>query len=474
MVCPACQFGNKEGAKRCWACDIALPVAPHQPALSVPSPIPNSLRNRISQLLKRPVGENESAFDVLMELVPMSEEFVGRPISEPIPSELRSRVGRLLNRTVTENDQTGDLLSALVPLSESLAGRPAPAPMPNSFRVRVENLLNRRFAEHESAPEILAALIPHAEELAGRSVPPEMEGARTQLGQALGRQINQSESLVSLVEELNSKLKTAQIPPVLNPPPLAHSEIHSLIENLLGQKIQAGDQAKVLQGLAEKFQVGPAAPDVSFPVIVSKVLTYLPSNFRWVAAMVVPFVIGGGSGFLSKPDQKKQLVETQIAQKSAEDRAKKSSEDLISLSNEIEHLSEDNRNLRKSLSSEQWNIDQKLEESHQKIKMLQENLVATNAKSNSLRALATRGFVDWHGTGGGALSFTAESGPTRGEITEGVFPKGNCEIVEINSSDVDKPQSFKGQSCFQQIPFQIKGRPGDNKDKRVLIVWRQK
>ena len=243
------------------------------------------------------------------------------------------------------------------------------------------------------------------------------------------------------------------------------------MENLLDFKIQAGEQTKVLDGLAEKFQLRPAASDVSFPAIVSKVLTYLPGNFRWVAAMLVPFVIGGGSGFLSKPDQKKELVETQVEKKRVEERAKKTSEDLNSLTNEIEHLSEDNRNLRKSLSSDQWKIDQKLEESHEKIKTLQESLAAASVKLNSLRALATHGYVEWHGTGGGALSFTAESGATQGEIAEGSFPKGNCEIVEINSSDVDKPQSLKGQPCFQ-TSILIKGKPRDN--KKVRIVWRQK
>ena len=165
-----------------------------------------------------------------------------------------------------------------------------------------------------------------------------------------------------------------------------------------------------------------------------------------------------------------QLVETKTKLHAIQEQLNKTRINLDIVTAQVDSLNQENRRLLSAMGSDANALNIHIQDLEGQVKVLQQSSEAAKAKANQLGAFARYGFLEWRHVGGGALSFSP-SGPSRGRVTEGIVPSGNCEIVEVVSSDLDKPQVLKGSNCFGSTTFKIKGA-SDSGDKRVLIVWR--
>ncbi len=165
---------------------------------------------------------------------------------------------------------------------------------------------------------------------------------------------------------------------------------------------------------------------VAFPSPVGKILNVVPEKFKWIATLVLPLIIGGGSGFMLTPSNKEPLAHAQAAATQGQDQASKSSAELAAKAAEVAHLTTDNIGLRANLSGQAKALDTQLEAAHranatleqanakldqnvkdltQNVKSLQQNLATTKNTADALRPFASRGFVEWKGYGG-QVTFT--------------------------------------------------------------------
>lgn len=323
-----------------------------------------------------------------------------------------------------------------------------PAPMSKAFRSEVGLLLGRSIAESESAEKILAEVIAHFKD-SDRQVQP-----------------TTPPSPVAPVSPPTPEASHAPPPQ----PPLPHTELFNAIANKLERYIQPGEKpTDILSELEAKLKtVVPAANHVEFPTFASKLLTFLPKNLRWIVAMALPLVLGGGSGYYMKPNPQKVVTPVQSVVKPADDQISRLNADLAAKSAEIGQLSKDNSELQSKLNLQKKTHEGQLAESHKKTVLLENNLGVTKKMVASLLPFARQGFIRWQGPGGGDLRFLPV--PTRGDITGGKFPDpfvgSDCRIVEV-AGDVNDPKSLSNKPCSQTIS--IKG----GRDKKVVVAWRQ-
>jgi hypothetical protein len=366
--------------------------------------------------------------------------------------------------------------------------------------------MNRNIGEDESAADVLTELTSRAEIWAGQAGAFDSGPLRTQVEQALERPVRAGEPVHTVLEEIVGKLtsvlkardvdKAALTPaggehavPAPDAPvgpartqeeaaeARTQSELHAAVESVLARKIEPGEQPpEILAELAARLQPAIESVGVRYPALLSNLLSKIPGDFRWLATLLVPLVLGGGSGFMIPSSYKQQYVQAQDELKQNQDKQSKLIGDLAAKTAEISDLGKDNVRLR-DLNAQMTALDGQLEQSNQKTSELQNNLVAARGMVSSLRPFADRGFVRWQGEGGGDLQFlpspTRVGNPKPGNIVEGKFPDRfagrHCVIVEV-VGDVDRAEGLRDKPCSQMI--KIKGKTNDRQSKQALIVWR--
>lgn len=332
-------------------------------------------------------------------------------------------------------------------------------------------------------PNVISTLTDRATALAGDAALHDLTPINAQLSQVLGREVRPNESALVIVEALIGKLKSVPVAPVADPvtpsiPIGLRDNAAAVLQqpNLEGKSAadlisMLTDHAKALKDQVAHHDVTP--PDqVKFPAVASKLLHYLPVKSRWIATLVAPLLIGGGTGFFTPKDQT-ELVETKTKLVATAEQLNKTKINLDTQTTQVDTLKDEIRRLERSLGSDASALNIQVHDLQGQVKFHQQRGEAANAKANQLGAFARYGFLEWRHVGGGPLSFSPTGQPSRGRVTEGIFPSGNCEIVDVISSDLEKPQLLKGSNCFGPSTFKIKGSPRDTNDKRVLIVWRQ-
>ena len=471
VICAACQTENNDDAALCRnpKCGMAIPFSlPIKPVVveqkeelqrnsvaPIPTPIPAELLNQAAVVLQEKNPTGGSTIDLISALINHAAGLTDQAAVHDIASIL-PQLTEALGRSVLMGESHPELLVELIRKLSSMQVQSVamPAPIPADLLNRVAALVKQANLAGMSNNEVISTLADH-------SALNDITAFLPQLAQ-LGIKFQPDETRPAIIGALISKLMS-----VPAPPPASQAEIHNHVEELVGRKIQDGEQAKnVFTELLEKL--GVVTPDhVKFPTVASKLLAYLPGNFRWLAAVVVPMVIGGGSGYIASPDQKKELAGTNIKLSEIMTQKAGLTAELEKRTLELTKSTDETQKLRSSLDADKTVVVQQLAEAREKINAQNDSLEAAKKNANALRRFASRGFVEWRG-GGGDLLFSANGGASSG-TKEGTFPESKCEIVEV-IGDVQKAQEQKGTDCFHVM--KVKGKPSD--DKKVLIVWKQK
>lgn len=351
-------------------------------------------------------------------------------LTDLVSRDLQEQIAAVLKRNSVADMSAPDAIAALTNHARALAGSASP-PIPSELRAHVAAVLQQpNLEEGKSATDLISMLADHAKALKDQVAHHDLTPLHQRIAQVLGRSVRPEESPRSTVENLLQELNRQRDSPVTVVPP-GH---------------------------------------VKFPAVASKLLHYLPFKSRWVAVLVAPLMIGGGAGIFTPKDQT-QLVETKAKLVATAEQLNKTKINLDTQTTQVDTLKDEIRRLQSSLGSDASALNIQVQDLQGQVKDQQQRAVAANAKANQLGAFARYGFLEWRHVGGGPLSFSPTGQPSRGRVTEGIFPSGNCEIVDVVSSNLEQPQSLKGSNCFG--PFKIKGKPNDGNDKRVLIVWRQ-
>jgi hypothetical protein len=374
---PQCSFCKNivaEGIKNCPRCGTPVqkpPAADTMPAVGIPDP----LRDQMAAVVGRPIGPNETAVDLLRELVTVASA----------------------RSVVAAGAAAGD--------PRGIDARP-PTLQPDA-RVQAEHLLDRPIAPDEKPRDVLA--------------------------EAVARLRSLEQSLVGAAA----------------PPPGAP-----------------------VSGTAP----ATGAPAVPFPAMVSKLLNFIPRNFQWLAALVAPLLLGGGSAYFAMPARGSDLAKTQNELQQVQNQKTKAEEELASKTKnltvqttELTHLREDNERLRANLSQQGKSQDTEMEKAHKKNTDLETKLADAQNSMAMLRPFAEQGFVEWEGVGSGTVTFNPS--PSRGRIIEGAFPTDRCFIADVPGQS-DLPSNLGRIPC-SNFALNIKGAKA-NENRRVKILWRRR
>lgn len=328
----------------------------------------------------------------------------------------------------------------------AVALHPQEGPIPDALRAQVGQLINREIAVSEPPVPVLVELASKAAALADvGSVP--RQALRVQIEQALGRPIGPSEPTAVLIEQLIAKTASLSNQPVST------------------DKTSLGDLT---------------TSHVKFPALVASALKFVPDNFKWVAALALPLLLGGGSGFMFSPTYKPEASTAEIALSQARSEITNLNAALAAETSKTAQLTQESARVRQEQSDQTKALNTPLEQLRNKnadlqknvqdlqqklraIPGLQQNLAAANVTIESLRPFTYRGFAEWKGNGAGRVTFSPI--PDRGTL-EGMPPDGKCTVVDVIGAEL-----LRDRDCTN---FAINLARGRQNDKRVLIVWQRR
>jgi hypothetical protein len=253
------------------------------------------------------------------------------------------------------------------------------------------------------------------------------------------------------------------------------------IEKLLGVSLEpGGPAAPVISALLDAVTSGggspstleserdtPAGPHIPFPSAIVSILKPIPQRLKWIGAIVVPMLVGGGAAvplthLLSTGSTITTELRSQLAQTKTE--LSRTQSALQVEKDHAAHAEEDARDANQKLASlptpkPAASLNDK------ELKNLQSRNQQLTNEVQTLSAFATSGYLEWQGGRKGTVHISAAD--LRSGVLRGTVPAGACVVVAVFGENI-KAKAVGGASC-NDFSFEV----GKNSPTTAFVLWRR-